>query len=277
MEPRKGTGELQHRHVAGHRCGFEAGHACPAARALKAVGEAGKDVKGRQYKFSKSAILHRVRKGPVKLLELAQGSRNPGVRKRLMRHINALEQAGTIKKVWIQGFPHYVKSLHETTDDDRVRMLRENCRPIDGCMAWASHVDPLRGPIGRVDGPALNVRRFIWRVTRGEIGRDQIIRMRPECEHGCIEYTHMRIGKRNETRRGAKLLPPHRQAMATAVRARLGKLDWDKAREIRASGEPRQALAERYGVSRSLIGMVLRHEVWVEAGGMFTGLLRAAA
>ena len=49
----------------------------------------------RIYKFSKSAILHRVRKGPVKLLELAQGSRNPGVRKRLMRHINALEQAGT--------------------------------------------------------------------------------------------------------------------------------------------------------------------------------------
>lgn len=27
MEPRKGTGELQHRHVAGHRCGFEAAHA----------------------------------------------------------------------------------------------------------------------------------------------------------------------------------------------------------------------------------------------------------
>lgn len=27
MEPRKGTGELPHRHVAGHRCGFEAGHA----------------------------------------------------------------------------------------------------------------------------------------------------------------------------------------------------------------------------------------------------------
>ena len=105
----------------------------------------------RIYKFSKSAILHHVRKGPVKLLELAQGSRNPGVRKRLMRHINALEQAGTIKKVWIQGFPHYVKSLHETTDDDRVRMLRENCRPSDGCMAWASHVDPQR-ELGRQRG-----------------------------------------------------------------------------------------------------------------------------
>lgn len=267
MEPRKGTGELQHRHVAGHRCGFEAGHAYPAARTLKAVGEAGKDVKGRQYKFSKSAILARVRQGPVKLLELAQGSRNPEVRKRLMRHVNAMEQAGVIKKQWISGFPHYTLPKDAITDDDRVRMLRK----VDGCLAWASHVDPQRGPIGRVDGPALNVRRFIWRVTRGELGRDQIIRMRPDCEPGCIEYAHMRIGKRNETRRGAKLPLTHRRAISA------GKLDWDKVRAIRASGEPRQALAERYGVSRSLIGMVLRHEVWVEAGGMFTGLLRVAA
>ena len=231
----------------------------------------------RIYKFSKSAILARVRQGPVKLLELAQGSRNSEVRKRLMRHVNAMEQAGVIKKQWISGFPHYVLPSDAITDDDRVRMLRENCRKVDGCLAWASHVDPQRGPIGRVDGPALNVRRFIWRVTRGELGRDQIIRMRPDCEPGCIEYAHMRVGKRNETRRGAKLLPPHHQAMATALRARLGKLDWDKVREIRASGEPRQVLAERYGVSRSLIGMVLRHEVWVETGGMFTGLLRASA
>ena len=231
----------------------------------------------RIYKFSKSAILARVRQGPVKLLELAQGSRNPGVRKRLMRHINALEQAGTIKKQWLNGFPHYTLPKDAITDADRVRMLRENCKPIDGCMVWASHVDPQRGPIGRVDGPPLNVRRFIWRVTRGELGRDQIIRMRQDCEPGCIEYAHMRIGKRNETRRGAKLLPTHHRAMAAALRARLGKLDWDKVREIRASGESRQVLAERYGVSRSLIGMVLRHEVWVETGGMFTGLLRAAA
>lgn len=231
----------------------------------------------KQYRFSKSAILHRVRKGPVKLLELAQGSRNPEVRKRLMRHVNAMEQAGVIKKQWISGFPHYTLPKDAITDDDRVRMLRENCRKVDGCLAWASHVDPQRGPIGRVDGPALNVRRFIWRVTRGELGRDQIIRMRPECEHGCIEYTHMRIGKRNETRRGAKLPLTHRRAISAGKQEQVGKLDWDKVRAIRASGESRQVLAERYGVSRSLIGMVLRHEVWVEAGGMFTGLMRVAA
>ncbi len=48
----------------------------------------------RIYKFSKSAILARVRQGPVKLLELAQGSRNPEVRKRLMRHEVWVETGG---------------------------------------------------------------------------------------------------------------------------------------------------------------------------------------
>ena len=231
----------------------------------------------RIYKFSKSAILARVRQGPVKLLELAHGSKNHAVRKRLMRHIDSLVADGAIQRLWIQGFPHYVTTRHETTDDDRVRMLQENCRPIDGCMAWASYVDPQRGPIGRADGAPLNVRRFIWGVKRGKLSTHQIVRMRPECEHGCIEYTHMRIGPRNEHAVGQALPLTHRRAISAGKQEQVGKLDWDKVREIRASGEPRKALAERYGVSRSLIGMVLRHEVWVEAGGMFTGLLRAAA
>lgn len=232
----------------------------------------------RIYKFSKSAILARVRQGPVKLLELAQGSKNYSVRKRLMRHIDALVEEGAIKKLWMQGFPHYVTTRHETTDDDRVRMLLENCRPIDGCMAWASYVDPQRGPIGRVDGPKpLNVRRFIWGVKRGALSPHEIIRMRPECEHGCVEYTHMRVGRRNEHALGAALTLTHRMAISAGKQAQVGKLDWDKVRAIRASTETRKALAERYGVSKSLVGQVQRNEVWVEGAGLFTGLMRRAA
>lgn len=232
----------------------------------------------RIYKFSKSAILHRVRKGPVKLLELAHGSKNHAVRKRLMRHIDSLVADGAIKRVWIQGFPHYVKALHETTDEDRVRMLLENCRQAYGCMAWASFVDPQRGPLGRVDGPkVLNVRRYIWSVKRGELSPNQIIRMRPECEHGCIEYTHMRVGRRNEHAVGNALTLTHRLAISASKQAQVGKLDWDKVRAIRASTESRKDLAARYGISTSMIGQVLRNEVWVESAGMFTGLLRMAA
>lgn len=232
-----------------------------------------------KIRFSKSAILHRVRKDPVKLLELAQGSENHMVRKRLMRHINALVADGAIIKIWMQGFPHYVKAGHETTDDDRMRMLLENCRPIDGCMVWASYIDPQRGPLVRLDTPKpVNVRRFIWGVKRAPIDdKNSIVRMRPDCEHGCIEYTHMRLGRRNEHAKGQALTLMHRLSITAAKRASVGKLDWDKVRAIRASTETRKALAARYGVSATMIGKVIRQEVWAEGAGMFTGLLRRAA
>lgn len=231
-----------------------------------------------KIRFSKAAILARVKAGPVKLLELAQGSKNHNVRKRLMRHINALVEEGAIKKLWMQGFPHYVLAAYEATEDDQVRVLMENCRPVDGCMVWAGHVDPQRGPIGRLEGgKPVSVRRFIWGVKRFKLGLDEVIRMRGECEEGCCDYTHMRVSPRNEDAKGRSLMPAHRHAMATAIRAVLGKLDWDKVRAIRASEESNEVLAKRYSVTRSLIGQVRRHELWVEEGGMFTGLFKEAA
>ena len=231
-----------------------------------------------RIRFSKAAILARVQAGPVKLLELAHGSKNHNVRMRLMRHIDALVEEGSIKKLWMQGFPHYIKNQHETTDDDRVRMLLENCRPIDGCMAWASYVDPQRGPIGRLEGgKPVSVRRYIWGVKRFTLGLNEVIRMHDECEEGCCEYAHMHVEPRNAQAKGRPLMPAHHNAMATALRKRLGKLDWDKVRAIRASDQPNKVLAERYDVSSSLIGQVKRHEVWVESGGLFTSLFKEAA
>ena len=58
---------------------------------------------------------------------------------------------------------------------------------------------------------------------------------------------------------GQALPLTHRLAISAAKQAQVGKLDWDKVRTIRASTETRKALAERYGVSTSLIGQVLRN------------------
>lgn len=127
-------------------------------------------------------------------------------------------------------------------DDDCVRIGCENCKPIDGRMAWASHVDPQRGPIGRVDGPPLNVRRFILRVTPRRTGRDQIIRHASRLRTWLIGMPTCASAMRRAGRKAATDAPP---GHGHALRARLGKLDWDKVREIRASGESRQALAER--------------------------------
>lgn len=45
---------------------------------------------------------------------------------------------------------------------------------------------------------------------------------------------------------------------------RTNKLNWEAVLDIRTSREGRNALAERYGVSRSLIGPVARNERWVD-------------
>jgi len=230
-----------------------------------------------KIRFTRAAILARVQHGPAKLLELAQGSNNHQVRQRLMRHIDALVAEGAIKKLWLSGFPHYVSADFEVTDEMRVQMLLDNCRPVDGCMVWTGHVDPSRGPIGRADAQPVSVRRFIWRVKRGELPHSIAVRMRDDCEHGCVEYGHMRAAPRNEAAVGRPVSPSHRQAMALAVRARIGKLDWAKVRAIRSSEETNKVLALRLGVSASLVGQVRRHEIWVEAGGLFTGLLERAA
>ncbi|WP_406626122.1 hypothetical protein [Acidovorax sp. SDU_ACID1] len=231
----------------------------------------------KQYRFSRSAVLARVRLGPVKLAELAQGSENHLVRKRLMRHVEKLLAEGVVKKRWMNGYPHYLLADAEPTVDQHVQTLLDNCKPIDGCMVWADHIDPQRGPIGRVDGKVVSVRRFIWRSKRGEIGRDQIVRMQDTCEHGCCEYAHMTLGARGEAQRGRVLQPSLVLRITEAVRRAKGKLDWAAVRAIRASDEPQHVLASRYRVSPSLIGQVRRHEVWKEPGGMFTGLIRRAA
>ena len=230
-----------------------------------------------RIRFSKSAILSRIQCGPVKLLELATGSKNHGVRMRLMRHINALETEGVIKKLWMQGFPHYVSVDFEITDEQRVRMLMENCRPVHGCMVWAGHIDSQRGPIGRTDEGPVSVRRFIWAVKREKLPPSKVLRMQETCEHGCCEYTHMRVAPRNEDAKGRPVMPSHRHAMTIAIRKRLGKLDWDKVRAIRASDEPNKVLAERYDVSSSLIGQVKRHEIWLEPVSFCSGLRKEAA
>lgn len=52
------------------------------------------------------------------------------------------------------------------------------------------------------------------------------------------------------------------------------KLDESKAQEIRLSDEPGPVLAERYGVSRSIINKIKRGEVWRVLSSPFAGLFK---
>ena len=85
----------------------------------------------------------------------------------------------------------------------------------------------------------------------------------------CLNPEHMRDKSHAEvlaiTRKEHRLDTPEANAKKAAYwRERRGKLDFEKAREIRNSNETCAALAEKYHVHASLISRVKRGVSWRE-------------
>lgn len=229
--------------------------------------------------FRRDRVLAKIQEGPVRHADLA-GTMSDPVRARLRKVIDALLYEGVIRQVYIDRFPHYVAADWELTDEQRLEIMNGRCKPIHGCMVWTGYVDPKRGPIVRFgDDSPTPARRAVWQIKRGPLGYQQTVRMRPDCETNCIEYAHMKLGRREDPAKGKNISPLHRQRIAKAHQRARGKLDWDKVHAIRASNESDQVLARRFGVSKATIGQARRGETWKEFGGLFTSLLsgRAAA
>lgn len=227
-------------------------------------------------KFTRQEILERIAAGPISYSELA-GSRAHRVRMHLRPIIDDLLIAGLIKQVHIECFAFLVLADWVLTDEKKLEIIIGRCRPAHGCMVWTGYIDPRRGPMVRFgEGAPTATRRVVWQIKRGPLGYQQTVRMRDDCEPGCVEYAHMRLGSREDKSIGVRFSPVARQRMARA-RQRRGKLDWDKVREIRASDEPNEVLAKRMGVSKPTVAQIRRGETWKDLGGMFSALLGRAA
>lgn len=220
-------------------------------------------------------VLATITAGPVRFSALA-GSKARPVRMSLRVIVDALTAEGLIRQVYIDRFPYYVASDWELSDEERVKIIYGRCKPVHGCMVWTGYVDPRRGPVARIgkDEPPISARRMVWQSKRKALDYQQTVRMRDDCEANCIEYSHMRLGRREDAAKGRTQSLPTRQRMAEVFQRNRAKLDWDKVRAIRASTEKEAVLALRYGVSKPTIGQVRRGETWHEyRQGMFTGLI----
>ena len=228
--------------------------------------------------FTREDVLARITAAPTRHASLCP-SRNPAIRARLRLILDELLAGGHIRVVRIDRQPCYATGDWQMDDDLRLKQIADNCRPVGDCMVWAGHVDKVRGPIVRFSQePNTSVRRTVWQIRRGKLKALQVVRPGLACEHGCVEYTHLSVGTRDDQRRGQPISPMARITQAKAQQAR-GKLDWEKVRAIRASEETDTALAERFDVTRSNIRLVRIGKTWREPNGMFTALLnrRAAA
>ncbi len=78
----------------------------------------------------------------------------------------------------------------------------------------------------------------------------------------CIEPDHLFLGSQEDNVRDMDDKGRRRNRDARGERNNSAKLTYRKVEAIRASRLPPRVLAERYGVSRSLISMILNQKIW---------------
>lgn len=154
-----------------------------------------------------------------------------------------------------------------------LRRIRANCHDDGGCLVWEGHVNTGTTPIINVNGIPTTVRRLVFELTKGGVkpGHEVVC----TCETLlCCEADHLEQITVAERRRRLAIKHNGKQParLVNLMRERHGKLDMEKARAIRASDEQAKVLAERYGVSSTLIGYVRRGISWAEPSP-FAGLL----
>lgn len=123
------------------------------------------------------------------------------------------------------------------------------------------------------------VRQIVWLFSDGERApAGVVIRMRC-CNDRCVKRQHMQLldraeHAREQERRGEHDTPVQRRArMQFGRNSATTKLDAEKVREIRASGEANEVLAQRYGVGAKRIWAIRTGRAWLEvvpAASVFT-------
>jgi hypothetical protein len=159
---------------------------------------------------------------------------------------------------------HTLESLLERTED------------IGECMVWKGY-SCNRTPQVDNQGQMVPVRRLILGLTGTPVvGRFIGVKCGTDL---CVCPAHI-------TQRSVKT---HAKVMARAAASRRAakateqliarrrrddlKLNAEKAREIRESAESGQVLADRYGVSRSLVNKIKRGVYWRDTSNPFAGLI----
>lgn len=160
-----------------------------------------------------------------------------------------------------------------TLDDIKAR-----CEEEGECWHW-KHYGGVNGnyPQARIGGKWHNVRRMTWEAANGPIRKG--LRIVPCCgNRRCINPDHMKALTESQksklaAKRGAFSSPVRGAAISRAQRGKRSKLTDACAADIRASIEPAPVLAERYGVSTSLVHSIRRGNRWREyTASPFAGL-----
>lgn len=148
--------------------------------------------------------------------------------------------------------------------------IRPRCIEDGDCLIWTGRRSA--GNVPRWGDKSL--RRMIYTAMVGPV-QDRFL-ISNNCENPlCVNPAHLKANTKGAVLRRVYEntdLALRRSITSTRAARKRAKLDLDKVREIRASDEILDVLAERYGVHRALISQVKRGVAWKETSSPFAGL-----
>lgn len=141
----------------------------------------------------------------------------------------------------------------------------------DECWNWTGHLSPTGYGRFRFRGKHFRAHRFAWVAFVGEI--DGGIFVLHKCDNPrCVNPAHLFLGTHDDNM--ADKVQKNRQARGLAIvgnrntargeRAGRPKLKEADIKDIRASyrKEANAAIARRYGVSKVLVGLIMKRKAW---------------
>jgi len=134
--------------------------------------------------------------------------------------------------------------------------------PMSGCWLWEGRVHSDRKPYGYLShaGKGLQAHRVSYELFRGPIPANTLVCHR--CDNpSCVNPDHLFLGTPQINSRDMVVKGRSKAGTKNAS----AKLDEVRVAEIRAAssgGENKHSLARRFNVSRRLIQLIMKREVW---------------
>lgn len=147
--------------------------------------------------------------------------------------------------------------------------LHHYCTACGDCLLWNLGCNRQGYPSARIEGKVVNVRRWLWEQKSGrKLGKGQVIRSTcntPRCLGHLVAATRGELTARSYASGNRDRAREYVNRVNAYIERGLAKLDWDKARQIRARrDEGERALAKAFGVDKTTIRQLLAGKTWFE-------------
>jgi hypothetical protein len=131
---------------------------------------------------------------------------------------------------------------------------------MDDCVVWSGRLNQHGYGVQDVDGRSFYAHRLAWIAEHGAIPDGMVVMHK--CDNPpCVNVTHLRLGTRTEN--SADMVAKGRSQKGEAhTQARLTEAQVREIRGMHAVGYTHEAIATKFGVTRSAVQHIVRYRRW---------------